>query len=378
MKLAMNITREPLAGITATNLSLLNYLHGSDTEVIGIELNAYRSFLSAVAYRHLSPDWFTHHVISTCDYSLMRIVKRAKTLKDVEDSFSEIIITIRGILRRERPDIVLLNGTYFMPWLISIAARYEKIPVVLWYAGILSKETEDMGLHFRNIFALMERSIVRNATRIIFPLQICKDAVYSLVAKSTKVQRGIVISNPISPIFTRSAVEYPVDRRIACIGRYTKIKNINGFFKLHKKLLTQGWKHQATLVSNIPKKDLKNIPKTIRIIPSMHADELKTFYASQGLVVSPSIFETFGNVPIEAACIGIPVLVNETIGCSEILKNAGLERMVASFDNIDEICERVKELCGAHILPRQVSNLRKSVDTQYIANTIVTTIRQSF
>lgn len=378
MKLAINITREPLAGVTTTNLSLLNHLHGTNTQVVGIELNSFRTFFSPIVYRHLSPEWFKHQIISTCDYSLMHIVKRAKTLKEVEIAFKDIIDIIRGIFRTERPDTVVVNGTYFMPWLIAIAARKEKIPVVLWYAGILTKETEGMTTHFRTIFTEMERSIIKSACKIIFPSNICKETVFDQVLKSSKVRSGLVVPNPISPIYTRAAVESPVDRRIAFVGRCTAIKNLEAFCLLHKKLLAKGWKHQATIVSNIPQSFLKKIPKTIRIISSMQPDELKTFYTSQGLIISPSHFETFGNVPVEAACLGIPVLVNETMGCAEVFRDAGLEGMVVNFQDIERVVSRVQELCGQHILPKQINNLRKAVDTQYIANTIVSAIQKSF
>jgi glycosyltransferase involved in cell wall biosynthesis len=376
MKVAINITREPLAGITSTNLSLLNHLHESNTSFAGIELNAYRMFKSALVYRHLSTQWFNHHIVSICDFVLNAILKRSSSLQDVEIKFKPIVDVVRNILKKEKPDVLLINGTYYVPWILSIAAQKEGIPIVLWYAGVLTKEVEHMTPKFRRILHAMERSIVRRARRVIFPSALCKQIVCDEIVCTDAVRKGIVVPNPISPIFTHgSNGGHPVERCIAFVGRNTPIKNIEAFCSLHKKLLRKGWKHEATIVSDISEKDQKKLPKSVKVLPSMSAAELKVFYMTQGLIISPSHFETFGNVPIEAACIGIPVLVSKTMGCSEVFAACGLERMVADFNDEDAVIERVKELCGQHILPRQLNNLRKRVDTKYVANKIHSVIK---
>ena len=368
MKIALNITREPLAGITSTNLSLIEHLHSVDVEFIGIELNAFRNFESPVAYRHLQPEWFTHHIVSICDFPLNKIVKKSKSLKDVERHFRPIISTVREILRREKPDVMLISGTYYIPWIFSIAAQRENIPIVLWYAGVLSREVSGNTSNFQKIFRAMEKSIVRRADKIIFPSKLCQNIVLKEVLDSRTVRKGTVIPNPISPIFTRpSKIEQSVEKRIAFVGRYNRIKNLEGFCSLHKKLLKLGWKHEATIVSNISDKDMKKIPKTINVTPSVPIEEIQTFYVTQGLIISPSHFETFGNVPIEAVCLGIPALVNQTMGCSEVLLESGLEGMVVDFNDIETVLQRVQRLCGQHILPRQINNVRKRVDTEYVA-----------
>lgn len=375
MKVALNITREPLAGITSTTVSLLDCLHGSNISFVGIELNARRAFKAPIVYRHLSPEWFSHHVLSMCDFPIQRIVKKSATLTEVERHFKVIIDQIRMIVREEKPDVILIQGTYFMPWLISIAAKKEGVPIVLWYAGVLTKEVDYMTPHFKKIYHAMEKSILARAGSIIFPSAVCKSAVLEEVSRVKSVRRGVVIPNPIAPQFTRTAkTELPVQNRIAFVGRHSPIKNVQEFCALHKKLLKEGWEHTATIVSNMPKSEKAKIPKTIRVIPGMSSEELMTFYSTQGLIVSPSHFETFGNVPIEAACVGIPVLVNANMGCAEVLRASGLGQMVIDFADRELAAKRIQELCGQHILPRQINNLRKRVDTKYVANEIVSVI----
>lgn len=379
MKIATNITREPLAGITTTTINLLNHLHGTDTSFIGIELNAYRTFKSPAVYRHLSPEWFNHYIVSICDLSMHNTVKKADSLKKIEKEYRLIIDYIKNILEREKPDIVLIQGTYYIPWLISIAAQELNLPMVLWYAGVLTKEVEHMPPKFRKMYTAMEKSIVKRAGQIIFPSQVCKDAVQDCVMKNETVRHGVVIPNPISPIFTKGKkIEVPVQNSIALIGRYTPIKNVSEFCRLHEILLKRGWRHTATIVSDVNEKYLKDIPETIRLIPSMQPHEIRTFYATQGLIISTSHFETFGNVPIEAACTGIPVLVSKNMGCAEVLKAAELERMVFDFSDPEKAADRIIELCGQHILPRQINNLKKKVDARYVANEIMSVLNGEF
>jgi len=376
MKIAINISRENLAGISSTNRNLLDYLHGSNITFVGIELNQNRSFKSPVMYRHLCPNWFNHQIISICDYELGKVMKKARSLEEVEKFFAPIIKEVQIILKKEKPDAIIINGTYYIPWIISIAAAREKIPLILWYAGVLTCEVEYYKPNQRKIFQNMERSIVRRAQKIIFPSKICQNKVFEKVSKADKVKNGIVIPNPISHIFTQTKqIEKGVEGQIAFIGRDSPVKNLDTFCKLHLALKRAGWKHEATLVSNVNKKRKNKIPKSITIVPSMSADELKTFYTTQGLIISPSHFETFGNVPIEAVCLGIPVLVSSNMGCAEILNRAKLENMVIDFTNIPIAVKRVMELCGQYVLPKQINNLRKQVDTKYVAQKIISVIK---
>ncbi len=97
---------------------------------------------------------------------------------------------------------------------------------------------------------------------------------------------------------------------------------------------------------------------------------LKRFYVTQGLVICPSIFETFGNVAMEAACLGIPVLVSEKMGCAEILRQVGLSNMVVNFDDNEMVLAKVKELCGQYIMPKQMNALHKLLDYRFIGDEI--------
>ncbi|HNY36138.1 MAG TPA: glycosyltransferase [Candidatus Pacearchaeota archaeon] len=372
MKVAINITREPLGGITSVNLNLLNYLHGSNISFLGIELNAFRKFKSPKVYRHLSPNWFDHQIISICDFSINEITKNANSLKDVEEKFKSIIEIVRDILRKEKPDIFLINGTYYIPWILSIAARKEGIPIILWYAGVLAKETAHFKQNQRNIFLEMEKNIIKNSSSIIFPSQICKDLVLNEISNFKKVKDGCVIPNPISPVFTKEKKQSKSrTNKIVFIGRDAPIKNIEAFISLHLLLKRKGWKHEATIVNGKEYKAIKNMPSDIKIVPMMSNGEMSSFYQKQGLVISPSHFETFGNVPVETACTGTPVLVNKNMGCSEVFYRAGLEEMVVDFDDLELVANKTINFCGKKLESSKVKNLKNLVDCENVSQKII-------
>ena len=369
MKIAINLTRDNVGGITSSNLNLVNYLYKLDDEFIGLELTSRMYMKGPALFRHFDPEVFDHHIINIHNLPLMDVLKHSKTLREVENAYKEAIKIIRGILNETRPDAVLLSGTYYMPWLISIAAKKEKIPVILWYSGVLSKETEHYPDKLKKLFLSMEKSVIKNSTQIIFPSGLCKKTVEELVVKG-KIRNSYVIPNPVASIFTDpSAVDASIERRIAAVGRYSKIKNFDKFFELHLELQKRKWRHTASFVTN-PNASFKTMPKTIEVLPSMTAEGLKKFYLSQGLIICPSTFETFGNVPMEAACLGIPVLVSDTMGCAEVLKKVGLANMVIFFDDIKKVTDRAQELCGQSILPKQLNVLKRILDNNFVSEEI--------
>lgn len=376
MKLAINLTRENVGGIASSNLNLINHLYGQDYEFLGIELNSHMYMKGSVNFRNFAPELFDHHIINIHNLPIIEALKRSRSVKKVEWIYREAVSIIREIFRKEKPDVVLLSGTYYLPWIISLAAQREKIPIVLWYSGVLLKEVEHYPARIKRLFSLMEKSLVGRASRIIFPSKLCRNTVEEIVI-GHKIKKSYIIPNPVANIFTEPcAVEYSVERRIAAVGRYSGIKNFDKFFELHRKLLKRKWRHTASFVTN-QFVEIKKFPRTIEVLPPLNSEGLKKFYLAQGLIVCPSKFETFGNVPMEAACLGIPVLVSDKMGCAEILNKVGLENMVISFEDTDKVADRVQQLCGQSILPKQLNALRRLLDNRFVSEEIKAVLRDA-
>jgi glycosyltransferase involved in cell wall biosynthesis len=373
MRIATNVTRDYLGGITRSNVSFLNFIHGKGRGIIGVELNGKRYMRAPTIFQHLSADWFNHHIINIHDIPIYEAIYSSGSIKDLERKYRPIINLIKDIFKKDKPDVVFLNGTYYIPWLISIAAHELKIPIVLRYAGIYSKETENAQPKAKKFFNQIEKSFQKRVEYFIFPSRLCKEIVEKEIIKK-EIEKAFIVPNPFN-IPTGDSTFKSVERRIAAIGRWDGIKNFEAFFKIHKELTKDGWAHEASFVTSDSK--IRNMPKSINRFSSMTHEELLKFYSAQGLIICPSKFETFGNVPMEAVCMGVPVLVSENMGCAEILKGAGLENMVISFDDMDKVCDRVKKLCGQQILPKQINNLRKILDPQVINAELISILRSA-
>lgn len=373
MKIATNVTREYLGGIGRSNINFMDSIKEKGKGIIGIELNARRYMQGPTIFRHFSPGWFKHHIINIHDIPIGKAVNSSKNLKDLEKKYRPIIKIIKEILIKDKPDVVFLNGTYYVPWIISIAAFELKIPIVLRYAGVYSKETENAKPKAKKLFNEIEKSFQKRVSHFIFPSRICRDVVEKEIIKK-QIKNAFIIPNSFR-VPEHQSIFNCVDRRIAAIGRWDKIKNFKIFFEIHNILKKEKWKHEASFVTSDLK--IKNIPKTINRFTSMTHDELLKFYSSQGLIVCPSLFETFGNVPMEAVCMGIPVLVSNNMGCAEVLETAGLSNMVMTFEDPKKVALRVRELCGQQILPRQINNLRKILNPKAINAEIMSILRDA-
>ncbi len=372
MKIATNITREHIGGITRSNISFLDFLYKIDDTAFGIELMAKRTMQGATIFNHLSSERFEHFIVNMPDFSISRAIKSAKNIRDLEKKYKPIIKIIKDILNKNKPDVVFLNGTYYIPWLISIAAHELKIPIVSRYAGVYSKETEGLKLKSRRMFNDMEKSFQKRVDFFIFPSALCQTVVEDEII-GKKIPNSIVIPNPFNLSKTRNKKNIS-KTKIAAIGRWDRIKNFKKFFEIHKLLNKEKWTHTATFVTNNPK--IKLLPKTIEILPPMEHQNILDFYSSQGLIICPSLFETFGNVPIEAICMGIPVLVSDNMGCAEVMKKVGLENMVISFTDNKEILDKVKELCGKSVPLKCVRDLKKILDPNIINNQIMSILKK--
>ncbi|MFA6324842.1 MAG: glycosyltransferase [Candidatus Paceibacterota bacterium] len=373
MKIATNVAREYIGGISRSNVNFINSLDEKKEEIIGIELNSRRYMLGPTIFQHFSTNLFNHHIINIHDIPIGKAIKSSKNLKSLEKKYRPIINIIKDIFKKERPDVVFLNGTYYIPWIMSIAAYELKIPIVLRYAGVYTKETESFKPKAKKFFNEIEKSFQKRVSHFIFPSRLCLEVVEKEIIKK-EIKNSFIVPNSFK-IPEKEIIFTSAERRIAAVGRWDKIKNFRSFFNVHKVLKKEGWEHEASFITGSSK--IKNMPKTINRFTSMTHDELLKFYSSQGLIICPSLFETFGNVPMEAVCMGVPVLVSENMGCADILKTSGLSSMVMSFDNTKEVAERVKKLCGQQILPKQINNLRKTLDPEVVNAKIMSILRSA-
>ena len=361
MKIATNVDRDAFGGITISNLALFDWLADGDATVVGIEYVTRRHVLGAAIFQKYSQAFFRHHIIGSFD-----IVRKYPWTKawNLKKKWRVLIDETKKVLIQEFPDVVLINGTYSLPWILAQAASEMHIPIVLRYAGVMKKEVENLPYFVRRRLARHEQEIALLADAIIFPSNVCKEVVEREVLFRS-LPEATVVPNPIGSIskVSRNRAANSV-YTIACVGRWTKVKNFQAFFALHKALLSIGWNHRAVLVTQPTR---TQIPKTIERHGPMTHRELEDFYTTVDLVVVPSHFETFSNVAAEAIAHGCSVLVSRNVGFSEVLREAGLERMIiSSFDNAADVAEAIQRIAQKKLTEKERRAVLRILDSHRI------------
>jgi glycosyltransferase involved in cell wall biosynthesis len=80
-------------------------------------------------------------------------------------------------------------------------------------------------------------------------------------------------------------------------------------------------------------------------IPNLHymknTPNIRSFYSKIGIVLMPSIYESWGRVAVESMSLGIPVVANPTSGLRESLDSVGL---FAKDDNLGQWIHAIRSL----------------------------------
>lgn len=369
MKIATNVQRDAFGGITISNLALFDWLARERDTIVGVEYLVARHVLGPAVFRHYDPSFFRHHIVNAIDVFSRFPWQHAWGSRSLRRRWHVLVEETKKVLVQEAPDVVLLNGTYYAPWILATAAVELGIPTVLRYAGVLQREVAHWGLLPRRRLLAYERWIAGAADAIIYPSSLCRQVVEREIL-GRRAPRSVVIPNPIAA-WPRIARRRRARFTMAAVGRWTRIKNFQAFIAAHESLRSQHWPHRAILVTSY--KDPRfPIPESIERREPMGHEELQAFFRGVDLLVVPSHFETFSNVTAEALAQGTPVLVSEAVGIAEILRKAGLGRMVIrSFDDPATVAAAIRRLSRTRITARERAALVSLLDSHRIHGRIL-------
>ena len=126
------------------------------------------------------------------------------------------------------------------------------------------------------------------------------------------------------------------------VGRLVPEKRSDIFANVVRRLHNRGLKFHALVVGAGPcEAAVKALPNTT-FLGWMSSDQLSTAYASSDIFLFPSAVETFGNVTLEAAASGLPVVVEA--GCSGHLVHEGQNGFTADAGDEDGFFEHTLAL----------------------------------
>jgi len=100
-----------------------------------------------------------------------------------------------------------------------------------------------------------------------------------------------------------------------------------------------------------------------KIIFTGFVPDISEYYSASDVFVFPTLYEPFGLVITEAMASGLPVIVSEFAGASEIIKNGYNGFLIKNPTNPNEIAEILNTIIGDDKAMRQMSkNARKTAE----------------
>ena len=347
MKIVTNIrVFPPIGGIYQTISSFVSYLHSSkqrNVSVVGVDIAQKGEGENRETKKKITSIFSS--ISSFCNFPpILEAMDQSSSLEDVQHLYKEVIEKYRQILVQEKPDIILLNGTYAMPWCLFLASRNLGIPIVLHYHGIVSKEAAHGDEKSRFLFGEMEKSFDTGNILYIFPSQLAKGVVEKEVYGHA-IQTAYVLPNSI-PAHFFDVKNSGNKQNLGMVGRWSKDKNSSFAHLIGKYNMQQENNFSINVITDLAKESsvYKRIARVVTFHDPMSNKNLANFYGEMGVFLSPSHFETYGNVAQEALASNTPTLINPNMGVSETFKKLGLHDWIIDFDSVDHVYDRAKEI----------------------------------
>lgn len=279
---------------------------------------------------------------------LSEVLEGCETLAEAERSYHEHTEELATIIREEKPDVVLVNGTYAMPWCLVRAARKMRVPFAVYYHGSLTKETASWHeKKKKKIIGYIERSFYSPLALYIFPSNLIKTYVEDFVFKHAIARKNtLVLPNPIPDVFF-NVKKGRAAKRIAFVGRWTHIKNVEFLERFAKTNARSRSPFTIHIITDARgRKEAKRIFGKHVVIhePIEKPERMSRFYADMDVLICPSFFETYGNVVQEAIASGTPALTSEGTGVAEILKRIGMSYCIVDMYDHQKVLRKVQTL----------------------------------
>ncbi|MGH7239471.1 MAG: glycosyltransferase family 4 protein, partial [Candidatus Saccharimonadales bacterium] len=349
LKILTNVRFAQTAGIAQVVLGFLDFIEqGKAKHVSLVAVNIMQR--KKPVYRRKQGKRTVTITIGLDVPNIGEVTKQAKTLTAVEQTYELVIRAYQRAIQADKPDVVLINGTYFMTLCLLLAAEREGVRAVVHYHGVLSKEVQFWAKPQRKLLLDMERCFDRPDLRYIFPSRITKRVVEQEVFLHA-IKKSAIIANPVAPHFFEQLGEKPPSRakkHIGIVSRWTGIKNVQFAEQLAAYNRRKGSKFVINIITDLKKTD-KRYQKLARLMTFHTARDSKRmahFYRRMDVMISPSHFETYGNVSKEAVAAGTPALVNPNMGISETFKKLGLSRWVAPFHSVESVYQKIERTIG--------------------------------
>jgi len=208
-----------------------------------------------------------------------------------------------------------------------------------------SLDTDRLGGNHRSWVFDIEKAAILVADAIIAVSEYTKDAIVSLYGGDPA---KITVVYPAVPTMLKGKPKTkPFDKTILFLGRFASQKRPITFVDIAEKVLAKAKDVHFLMVGD---GDLKNevietvaqrkLGNKIHFADFVDYQEVSRVFGKASLLCIPSDSEPFGLTAIEAAALGVPVVVSAQSGVSELLEGA----ITVDKDDVEGFAEVIVEL----------------------------------
>lgn len=304
-------------------------------------------------------------------------LSRSSSLPDLKRELADLIDFYSESIEKSKPDVVLINGTYYRPWALLQAARRKNIPYAVYVHGSVVQEAKGLSAPVVTLLKEMEKDFYAENVNYIFPSAIAQTGV--LFSDSSRPDRFHVIYNSLDEVFFIS--KSPQNNNPYVVGfalRWEEVKNTDFILEFIKFNRTAPNPYCIKVVSDLDAEKSKSYQDEFtEFLPPKTMPEMVGFYQEMDVMINPSLFETFGYVPAEAVAGGIPALVSPRQGVSEVFLKCGLRRMISDFSEVSMIHQKIPAIIQEGVSRGEVEKLHTELDAIRLSKKILAILSEA-
>jgi glycosyltransferase involved in cell wall biosynthesis len=302
-----------------------------------------------------------YHQICVPREQLKNVVRAKKASDTAEAILKQPISRLVAFMKKQRPDVVFLNGFGLLNWMLLKAAEELHIPVVVQHAGIWTKELDIhkklYTVHGLRLMKNMELDSTRLTAMEVFLNTWSREYYQKNIAKGAGRKNTIIplpfdfsSFNQLGVAAETNAFAFdPAYRHVGVIARWDEIKNHPAVLALAKKAKKKRLPVQFHAVVDIPdikkyRSETAEYGKYVHVIPPLDRPGIAAFCRSVDLLLLPSLFDVSPTVVLEAVASDVPIVISTNIGYVHDFSSCGAKSWIVRPEKTEETLETLLKL----------------------------------
>lgn len=266
---------------------------------------------------------------------------------------------------------VIIDEAHGLPFFTPLYASEKKVILICEVADELWTKT--YGPIFGAIGRLIEAMYIRIIYKNVYFVTISHSTEKELISSGTDKNRICVLPMGINTVRIGSKIVKERIPTLLYVGRLSRIKGIEDALqtiailkekkqKIQIKIIGRGDEEYVNFLHDLCWK--LQISENVKFLGYISEKEKFDIMASSHILISPSIKEGFGLTIPEAAHVGTPSIVYNSLGLSEIVKNCKTG-IITEHNNPQELAREVIRLLGDEKLYVRLSSQAKEKSREY-------------